>query len=101
MPRYTGKTDLALDDTALIEADRVRAGWNPAHWSVDQAARTLLVLSLPTDNLSAYLGRLEKVFNAASLRGGRLRLRHAGSRGPSEPDPGNAGVGIGRAETGG
>ena len=67
VPRYTGKADLNLDEDALQEAAEARSLWNPQHWSVDQAARTLLILSLPDNPLEAYLERLEKVFNAADI----------------------------------
>ena len=67
VPRYTGKTDLKLDAGALQLANEARHLWNPEHWSVDQAARTLLILSLPDNPLEPYLERLEKVFNAADI----------------------------------
>ena len=67
VPRYTGKTDLSLDENALHTAADARLNWNPQHWSVDQAARTLLVLSLPDNPIAPYLERLEKVFNAADI----------------------------------
>lgn len=66
-PRYTGKADLSLDADALREAQDVRPQWNPEHWSVDQAVRTLLVLSLPNEPAAPYLARMEKVFNAADI----------------------------------
>jgi hypothetical protein len=67
VPRYTGKQDLQLtpDDWQAIEA--IRPGWFPGHWSVDQAARTLLILSLPQDNAEEYLRRVEQVFSAADV----------------------------------
>lgn len=67
VPRYTGKVDLNLDADALQDAINIRPQWDPRHWSVDQAARTLLVLSLPDTPLESYLERLEKVFNAADI----------------------------------
>ena len=67
VPRYTGKTDLSLDADALHVATEARQHWNPRHWSVDQAARSLLVLSLPDNPIEPYLERLEKVFNAADI----------------------------------
>ena len=67
VPRYTGKTDLSLNADALHVATEARQHWNPRHWSVDQAARSLLVLSLPDNPIEPYLERLEKVFNAADI----------------------------------
>lgn len=43
-PRKVGKDDLALDADDLAEAARRRPGWTPIGWSVDQAARLLLLL---------------------------------------------------------
>lgn len=67
VPRYTGKADLLLDASALAKANAIRPLWNPQHWSVDQAARTLLILSLPTTPIAPYIERLEKVFNASDI----------------------------------
>jgi len=67
VPRYTSKKDLELTPADLQVASTVRAGWFPAHWSVDQAARTLLVLALPQDNGSKYLQTLEQVFSTADM----------------------------------
>jgi len=67
VPRYTGKEDLELTPQDLQAAETVRAGWSPGHWSVDQAARTLLVLALPHDNAEKYLRTLEQVFTTADV----------------------------------
>jgi hypothetical protein len=42
--RKLGKADLALRDEDLARARAARPGWDPTGWSVDQAARILLVL---------------------------------------------------------
>jgi hypothetical protein len=67
VPRYTGKKDLELTKEDLKAASAMRSGWSPAHWSVDQAARTLLVLALPHDNAEKYLRTLEQVFTTADV----------------------------------
>lgn len=67
VPRYTGKNDLELTQDDLKAASTAVAGWVPAHWSVDQAARTLLLLSLPQDNATEYLHTLEQVFTTADV----------------------------------
>lgn len=67
VPRYTGKNDLELTPEDKDAASAVRIGWNPSHWSVDQVARTLLVLALPQDHAEQYLQTLEQVFNAADV----------------------------------
>lgn len=67
VPRYLGKQDLALTREDLQTAEAMRAGWSPGHWSVDQAARTLLILALPQDNAEKYLQTLEQVFITADV----------------------------------
>lgn len=67
-PRYTGKKSLQLTPSDLQAAANARKGWFPIDWSVDRAARILLVLSLPQDDESKYLQTLEQVFTAADIR---------------------------------
>ena len=67
VPRYTGKKRLELRLEDLQAAESIRTGWYAGHWSVDQAARTLLVLALPQDDAEKYLGTLEQVFSSADL----------------------------------
>ncbi len=67
VPRYIGKKDLELTPADLQAASTARMGWFPAHWSADQAARSLLVLALPQDNESKYLRTLEQVFSTADM----------------------------------
>jgi hypothetical protein len=44
VPRKLGKTDLELSDVDLRAAAQARAGWDPRGWSVDQAARILILI---------------------------------------------------------
>jgi len=67
VPRYTGKADLNLSADDEREADRVRSGWHPQGWSVDQAARTLLVLAIPPGDADAYVKKLDRLFSAADV----------------------------------
>ena len=67
VPRFTGKTELKLDADALAEAETIRSGWNPALWSVDQATRTLIALSLPSRDVNAHKEAMERLFNAADI----------------------------------
>lgn len=67
VPRYTGKQDLALTQAELQTAQAYRQGWNPQAWSVDQAARTLLLLALPQDEAKEYVLALEQVFTTADM----------------------------------
>jgi hypothetical protein len=43
-PRRLGKADLDLSAADLDAAEQARAGWDPRGWSVDQAARILILL---------------------------------------------------------
>jgi hypothetical protein len=67
VPRLTGKSDLNLLPEDIATASEVRTGWFPSYWSVDQAARTLLVLSLPQNNAEKYVETLEQVFTTADV----------------------------------
>lgn len=66
-PRYVGKADLALSAEDQAAAEAARTGWQPAHWSADQLARTLLVLALPADDAERYQETLDLVFSAADV----------------------------------
>jgi hypothetical protein len=44
VPRKLGKADLDLTEADLEAAGRVRPGWDPRGWSVDQAARIVILL---------------------------------------------------------
>jgi hypothetical protein len=44
VPRRLGKADLELSDADLAAAAQARPGWDPRGWSVDQAARVLILL---------------------------------------------------------
>lgn len=67
VPRYTGKSQLALTPEDLQAAQAIRPGWSPGHWRVDQAARSLLVLSLPHADVETYLRSLDKLFTTADV----------------------------------
>lgn len=67
VPRYLGKADLRLTDEDLAAALKARTEWNPSRWSIDQVARTLLVLSLPVEDPSALISTLDKVFQTADV----------------------------------
>jgi hypothetical protein len=67
VPRYIGKAELRLKPGDLAEAGRLRPGWTPGAWSVDEVGRTLLLLANPAGNADAFVRRLEAVFNAADV----------------------------------
>ena len=66
-PRKVGKSDLALTTTELHAADSVRTDWNPQGWSVDQAVRTLFVLSLPSQDPAALVSTLDQLFGTGEV----------------------------------
>ncbi len=45
IPRRLGKDDLALSEADLKAAETARPGWDPRGWSVDEAARILVLLA--------------------------------------------------------
>ncbi len=67
-PRKIGKDDLQLTAEELATAERVRPGWRPVAWSIDQAARMLLVLSYPAPEPAAYVSLMDQLFSAGEVR---------------------------------
>ncbi|MEM7797367.1 MAG: EboA family metabolite traffic protein [Cyanobacteria bacterium P01_C01_bin.118] len=65
--RYVGKADLRLTEGDLQTAHRLRVGWMPGQWSVDQAARTLLLLTFLSTDAERYVAAVEKLFSAADV----------------------------------
>lgn len=66
-PRKVGKADLALTEQERTAAAQVRPGWNPQGWSVDQATRTLFLLSLPPMDTASLTGLLDQLFAAGEV----------------------------------
>lgn len=66
-PRKVGKADLALTDEERSAAAQARPGWNPHGWSVDQATRTLFLLSLPPMETSLLTSILDQLFAAGEV----------------------------------
>lgn len=67
IPRHLGKEDLQLTEDDWHMADRLRTGWCPQGWSVDQVGRTLLLLKFPHQNAEVYRQAIEKLFAAADV----------------------------------
>jgi hypothetical protein len=53
--RHSGKGPMLLKERELEEADALVRGWKPSDWTLDQAARIHLLLSLPPEPSSARL----------------------------------------------
>lgn len=68
VPRKLGKADLALGADDLASAEDARPGWNPAGWSVDQAARVALLLASATADPGAFPRKLEQLCTTADVR---------------------------------
>ncbi|WP_161888466.1 EboA domain-containing protein [Pontibacter russatus] len=66
-PRFVGKEHLQLTEADLAQADALRAGFNPSRWTADQAARTLLLLSLPAQDADAFVKQVETLFGTADM----------------------------------
>ncbi len=68
VPRYTEKNEIQPTVEELELASNLCSNWYPANWTIDQAARTLLVLSLPSNDADKYLRTLDRVFASADVR---------------------------------
>ncbi|WP_299826564.1 EboA domain-containing protein [uncultured Pontibacter sp.] len=66
-PRFVGKENLQVNKQDLQQATDIRAGFNPSNWTTAQAARTILILSIPHQNPETYLATIEKLFNTADM----------------------------------
>lgn len=66
-PRRVGKADLQLTPEELETAQSVRSGWMPTQWSMDQAVRSLLLLTFPSEDSDRYVATLNKLFSAADV----------------------------------
>ncbi|MDH3452198.1 MAG: EboA domain-containing protein, partial [Gammaproteobacteria bacterium] len=64
IPRRLGKGDLELDAQDLTAADAARSGWDPAHWSIDVAAR-VLTLCQTVDGDQAFADRFVRLCSMA------------------------------------
>ena len=65
--RYSGKEPLDLSDEEQSNAEALRTGWSPSYWSMDQLARTLLLLGLAERDKREFLEKINKLFVSADL----------------------------------
>jgi hypothetical protein len=65
--RRLGRADLALSAPELARAAEARAGWQPGGWNVAQAARALLLLTLPAPDPAAYRGTIDQLCEDGDL----------------------------------
>jgi len=66
-PRFTGKEPLRLTDSQLRQARQLRPGFDPGAWTIDQAARTWLLLRAPRPDAAAYTAVLDRLFSTADV----------------------------------
>ena len=66
-PRRTGNDPLAPDAAEREEAVHARPGWDPSMWTVEQAARPLLLLSLPEVDAESFRATIDKLCISADL----------------------------------
>jgi hypothetical protein len=64
--RRIGKADLILSPADIAAAQAARAGWRPAGWSLDQAARVFLLLTAG-GTPAKFAERLEQLFVTADV----------------------------------
>jgi hypothetical protein len=67
LPRQVGKQDLVLTAAELAQADALCPGWYPKAWSADQAARSLLLLTLPQAETGSLKKLLENLYATAGI----------------------------------
>lgn len=65
--RKVGKADLDLGAEDFEAAASVRAGWRPVGWSVDQAARLALALTIAAAAPERFPQRMEQLFRTADV----------------------------------
>jgi len=65
--RKLSKADLALTAAELDQAQAARPGWTPATWTIEQAARTKLLLAFPAPEAAAYVAVLDQLFAAGEM----------------------------------
>ncbi|MBL4892228.1 MAG: EboA domain-containing protein [Rhizobiaceae bacterium] len=67
IPRKLGKDDLQLSADDLAAANAARTGWNPSQWSIDAAARILILVDISKDNGSSFAERFKELHRTADL----------------------------------
>ena len=65
--RRSGRADVPLSADDRAAALSARRGWDPSRWSLDQMARTRLVLAMPATDQRVWLTTLDQLFAAAGL----------------------------------
>jgi len=66
-PRKTGKGQLSLDETEMLEAKTIRKNWRPELWTTEQATRVLILLSFFKGDGGAFKKTLDTMFLSADV----------------------------------
>jgi hypothetical protein len=67
VPKYTGKKNVSLTEDDIKSAAKLRRGWKPELWQIDQLGRTLLLLAVAERPKEEFLDKLEKIFITSDM----------------------------------
>lgn len=67
IPRKLGRADLSLSTDELQEAEASVEGWDPSQWSIDTAARVLVLSQLAQDKPDQFGGTLKDLCRTADV----------------------------------
>ena len=70
VPRYFSKKPLQLSDADRKKAEDLRTGFRPDRWTIDQTARSWLLLHIPASPEKQFATRLNMLFEHADMREG-------------------------------
>lgn len=76
IPRRLGKEDLVLDEIDLLAAQTARPGWEPGPWSLDVAARVLVLVQLSNRSTATFPARFKELQRTADF--GELMALYCG-----------------------
>ena len=65
--RFIGKRKLKLNEEQLINAARIRKGWQPGKWNLLQSVRTYFLLMLPDEDPDEYVSQCKQLQEAADI----------------------------------
>ncbi len=68
VPRYFSKKPLQLSAADRQKAEDLRPGFRPDRWSIDQTARSWLLLHIPSQPETQFVTRLSMLFEHADMR---------------------------------
>lgn len=67
VPRKLPKDSMEFHEEEKQTFNTLRKGFNPNNWTIQQAARVLLILSLPHEDCDFFVNTLEQVFDTADI----------------------------------